>query len=144
MLVWNVGDGRSTIEIKDLPSGHGYAIDIGQRVMPGWSVQADGRSAILELSEPVAPRSLYHVDLVDPGGQPGRTGEPPHRVAGLPEPALPRERTAPCRDYLTYPSPDGVPLHGLLYRPDRRTARCRPWCCCTAARKARSGRHSRS
>jgi dipeptidyl aminopeptidase/acylaminoacyl peptidase len=118
MLVWNIGDGRSTIEIKDLPTGSSYAIDIGQRVLPGWTVQADGRSAILELSEPVAPRSLYHVDLADPGGQPGRTGEPPHRVVGLPEPALPRERLHRPR-YLTYPAPDGVTLHGLLYRPDR-------------------------
>ena len=121
MLVWNVGDGRSTIEIKDLPTGASYVIDIGQRVLPGWSVQADGRSAILELSEPVAPRSLYHVDLADPGGQPGRTGEPPHRVAGLPEPALPRERLHRPR-YLTYLAPDGVILHGLLYRPDRQGA----------------------
>ena len=118
MLVWNIGDGRSTIDIKDLPTGSSYAIDIGQRVLPGWTVQADGRSAILELSEPVAPRSLYHVDLADPGGQPGRTGEPPHRVVGLPEPALPRERLHRPR-YLTYPAPDGVTLHGLLYRPDR-------------------------
>jgi dipeptidyl aminopeptidase/acylaminoacyl peptidase len=117
MLVWNVGDGRSTIEIKDLVSGLSYPIDIGQRVLPGWTVQADERSAILELSEPVAPRSLYHVDLADPGGKPGRTGEPPHRVAGLPEPALPRERLH-RPTYLTYPAPDGVQLHGLLYRPD--------------------------
>jgi dipeptidyl aminopeptidase/acylaminoacyl peptidase len=118
MLVWNVGDGRSMIEIKDLVGGSSYQIDIGQRVLPGWSVQADERSAILELSEPVAPRSLYHVDLADPGGQPGRTGEPPHRVIGLPEPALPRDRLHRPR-YLTYPAPDGVHLHGLLYRPDR-------------------------
>ena len=110
--------GAAPSRSRTCPPASSYAIDIGQRVLPGWSVQADGRSAILELSEPVAPRSLYHVDLADPGGQPGRTGEPPHRVAGLPEPALPRERLHRPR-YLTYPAPDGVTLHGLLYRPDR-------------------------
>ncbi|MET0967543.1 MAG: hypothetical protein ABWZ02_14175, partial [Nakamurella sp.] len=77
MLVWNVR-GISSIEIKDLRAGGGaggsnstYRIDLGPRVLPGWSVHRDGRSAILELSEAIAPRSLYHVDLADPGAADG-------------------------------------------------------------------------
>ncbi|MEP6562407.1 MAG: hypothetical protein ABJD68_15180, partial [Nakamurella sp.] len=125
MLVWNVG-GISSIEIRDLRDadrpGSSYRIDLGQRVLPGWSVHRDGRSAILELSEAVAPRSLYHVDLADHGESPAgsgmvaRTGEPPHRVAGLPEPALGRDRFV-AAESLTYPSTDGLVLQGLLYRP---------------------------
>ncbi|MET0864891.1 MAG: prolyl oligopeptidase family serine peptidase [Nakamurella sp.] len=122
MLVWNIG-GVSSIEIKDLGvAGGSYRIDLGQRVLPGWSVHRDGRSAILELSEAVAPRSLYHVDLVEPAATtagstgPARTGEPPHRVAGLPEPALPRDGLV-APDLLTYRSSDGLQLQGLLYRP---------------------------
>jgi len=116
MLVWNV-QGRSSIEIRDLAAGSGYEINIGQKVLPGWSVHRDGRSAVLELSEPVAPRSLYHADLFNPGaGALHPTGEPPHRVAGLPEPELTRDRlTRP--ELLTYDSADGLPLAGLLYRP---------------------------
>ena len=99
-----------------------YRIDLGQRVLPGWSVHRDGRSAILELSEAVAPRSLYHVDLADPGESAAgssvvaRTGEPPHRVAGLPEPALARDGLV-APESLTYRSTDGLVLQGLLYRP---------------------------
>ena len=132
MLVWNVG-GVSSIEIRRLRAAGGagragqggqadsYRIDLGQRVLPGWSVHRDGRSAILELSEAIAPRSLYHVDLADPGVSAGgstvaRTGEPPHRVAGLPEPELGREGLV-APDSLTYRSQDGLQLQGLLYRP---------------------------
>ena len=131
MLVWNVG-GCSSIEIKNLREENSYRIDLGQRVMPGWSVQADGHSAILELSEAVAPRSLYHIDLTDPGPSvavdpgsttgpggttgPARTGEPPHRVVGLPEPELRRDMMV-RPDSLTYRSFDGLELQGLLYRP---------------------------
>ena len=114
LLVWNV-DGISTIEVRDLSSGNGYTIDIGTRVMPGWSVHADGRSGILELTEPVAPRSLYHVDLVDPH-VPGQESAPPRRIRGLPVPELPQDRlTVP--QTVSYPSPDGIELSGLWYRP---------------------------
>lgn len=116
MLVWNV-QGRSSIEIRALAAGTGYEINIGQKVLPGWSVHCDGASAVLELSEAVAPRSLYHADLFDPGvGVVHPTGEPPHRVAGLPEPALARDRLVRPEAH-GYHSTDGLPLSGLLYRP---------------------------
>lgn len=114
MLVWNV-DGLSLVEIRNLSSGNGYPVDIGRRVMPGWSVHRDGRSAIFELTEPVRPRSLYHVDLLDPK-IPGQQCAPPRRVAGLPQPGLDPEQLC-TPQVVHYPSNDGLPLQGLSYRP---------------------------
>ncbi len=112
MLVWNMS-GHSAIEIRDLRTGSGYRVDIGRRVMPGWSVLPDGRSGILELSEPVAPRSLFHVDLVD---HPDDAPPAARRISGLPVPRLPDQRLC-VPERRRYPAHDGVPLHGLLYRP---------------------------
>lgn len=120
LLVWNV-DGTSTIEVRDLSSGNGYTVDIGSRVMPGWSVHGDGRSGILELTEPIAPRSLYHVDLVDPH-LPGQAPRPPLRIRGLPIPELPQDRLA-VPETVTYHAADGVELHGLWYQPVNATGR---------------------
>ena len=114
MLVWNV-DGFSQVEIRNLSSGNGYPVDIGPRVMPGWSVHRDGRSAVFELTEPVRPRSLYHVDLADPS-VPGQRCDPPRRVAGLPQPGLDAQQLC-APELLQYTAPDGVPLQGLSYRP---------------------------
>lgn len=112
MLVWNLS-GHSAIEMRDLKDGSGFRVDIGKRVMPGWSVLPDGRSGILELTEPVAPRSLYHVDLVD---HPDDAPPAARRIAGLPIPRLPDgELCVPARR--RYHSSDGLKLHGLLYRP---------------------------
>ena len=112
MLVWNLS-GHSAIEIRDLDTGAGHRVDIGRRVMPGWSVLPDGRSGILELTEPVAPRSLYHVDLVD---HPDDAPPAAHRIGGLPVPRLPDdELCVPQRR--RYRAPDGLLLHGLLYHP---------------------------
>lgn len=114
MLVWNV-DGVSCVEMRDLASGNSYPVDLGRRVMPGWSVHRDGRSAIFELTEPIRPRSLYHVDLVDPR-VPGQGCEPPRRVRGLPEPG-PDADDLCTPDLVHYPGADGVMLQGLSYRP---------------------------
>ena len=112
MLVWNMS-GHSAIEMRDLETGAGHRVDIGRRVMPGWSVLPDGRSGVLELTEPVAPRSLYHVDLVD---HPDDAPPVARRINGLPVPRLPDEELCvPQRR--RYRAPDGLPLHGLLYRP---------------------------
>lgn len=112
MLVWNLS-GHSAIEMRDLDTGAGHRVDIGRRVMPGWSVLPDGRSGILELTEPVAPRSLYHVDLVD---HPDDAPPAARRISGLPIPRLPQdELCVPQRR--RYRAPDGLRLHGLLYRP---------------------------
>ncbi len=124
LLVWNVG-GISDLEVAALPAratggdGRGpaaaYRVDIGQKVMPGWSVHRDGRSGILELTEPVAPRSLYHVDLVHPGPS-APSAQVPRRISGLPIPELaPEAMVVPTS--ISYPSRDGVMLQGLLYRP---------------------------
>ena len=112
MLVWNMS-GHSAIELRNLDDGSGYRVDIGRRVMPGWSVLPDGRSGILELTEPVAPRSLYHVDLVD---HPDDAPPAARRIAGLPIPCLPDEQLC-VPERRRYPAGDGLTLHGLLYRP---------------------------
>lgn len=114
LLVWNV-NGVSNIEVRDLSSGNDYTIDIGSRVIPGWSVHGDGRSGILELTEPVAPRSLYHVDLADPH-VPGQAPRPPMRIRGLPIPHLPQERLV-VPESVSYLSHDDVRLQGLWFRP---------------------------
>ncbi len=128
LLVWNVC-GVSEIEMAVLPAAGAdlphtaetsrrvrYRVDIGDRVIPGWSIPGDSRSGILELTEPVAPRSLYHVDLFHPG-EPGRKPEIPRRITGLPVPELdPRRLVVP--DSITYRSLDGLALQGLLYRPN--------------------------
>ena len=113
MLVWNV-DGLSTVEVRDLTSGRSCPIDIGDRVMPGWSVHRDGRSAVFELTEPLAPRSIYHVDLAGPLA--GQQAAPPERLVGLPDAHLPHHRLA-VPVLHRYRSTDGLPLQGLLYRP---------------------------
>ena len=114
LLVWNV-DGISVVEVRDLADGRSYQIDIGRRVMPGWSVQRDGRSAVLELTEPLAPRSIYHVDLARSGFRTaGRPAGAPGRPPGRAPPASPARR--PRTAHATR-STDGLALQGLLYRP---------------------------
>jgi dipeptidyl aminopeptidase/acylaminoacyl peptidase len=83
--------------------------------MPGWSVLPDGRSGILELTEPVAPRSLYHVDLAD---HPDDAPPTARRISGLPVPCLPDEELC-VPERRRYRAPDGLMLHGLLYIPAR-------------------------
>ncbi len=121
LLVWNAC-GISDLEVVTLPAAEdgasnaeSYPVDIGAKVMPGWSVHRDGRSGILELTEPVAPRSLYHVDLVPP--EPAAAGvRTPRRISGLPVPDVdPDSMVVPTS--VTYAAPDGVALHGLHYRP---------------------------
>ncbi len=112
MLVWNMS-GDSAIEMRDLETGAGHRVDIGRRVMPGWSVLPDGRSGILELSEPVAPRSLYHVDLAD---HPDDAPPAARRISGLPVPRLPDDELC-VPERRRFRAPDGLMLHGLLYRP---------------------------
>ena len=125
LLIWNVG-GVSDIEVAALPTGPAgdgrqperasYRVDIGAKVTPGWTVHRDGLSGILELTEPVAPRSLYHVDLVHPSvnAPPVQT---PRRITGLPVPDLAADALV-VPTSVHYRSHDGLPLHGLLYRPD--------------------------
>ncbi len=119
-LVWNV-DGRSVPEVRNLFTGNGYRFDLGQRVMPGWSVRPDGRSAVVELTGPTEPRSLYRLDWDDPGAAspapPSGTGHSgPQALVGMPAAELPQHCMAEP-DQVWYPSLDGLPLAAWLYRP---------------------------
>ena len=63
ILVWNVG-GTSELEVADLlDPAAGWTVPLPEQVLPGWSLQGDGRGMILELTGPCSPRSLYRVDL---------------------------------------------------------------------------------
>ena len=115
-LVWNV-DGKSVPEIRNLFTGNSYRCDLGARVMPGWSVRPDGRSAIVELTSPTRPRSLYRLDWDDPGAPGSRVGHSgPHPIVGMPVADLPRESMAEP-EQVRYPSLDGLPIAAWLYRP---------------------------
>ena len=128
-LVWNV-DGSSVPEIRNLVTGNGYQFDLGAQVMPGWSVRPDGRSAVVELTSPTRPRSLYRLDWdsSDPVPDPDHRFDSrapefatshsgPHPLVGMPAADLPRESMAEP-EQVRYPSLDGLSLTGLLYRPD--------------------------
>ena len=115
-LVWNVG-GSSRVEVRNLAGPGGFDIDLGRRVAPGWSVRPDGRSAVIELTDPTTPRSLYRLDWDEPlrpRRHLGGAGRSP--VIGMPAAHLPRAylaRPEPVR----YRSLDGVALESWLYRP---------------------------
>ncbi|MET3805409.1 dipeptidyl aminopeptidase/acylaminoacyl peptidase [Nakamurella sp. UYEF19] len=110
VLVWNV-DGESVACIKDLESGLELPIPLGEPVMPGWSLARDGLSMIAELTGPTSPRSL--VRLVLPTAAGGAASVRP--LDGLPVPELPDVLVRPTLH--RYSAPDGLELHGLLFRP---------------------------
>jgi len=128
-LVWNV-EGSSVPEIRNLATGNSYQFELGAQVMPGWSVRPNGRSAVVELTSPTRPRSLYRLDWHEP--EPDTHPEPgtdslatdlamshsgPHPLVGMPATDLPRASMAEPEP-VRYPSLDGLPLAGWLYRPD--------------------------
>jgi dipeptidyl aminopeptidase/acylaminoacyl peptidase len=128
-LVWNV-EGSSVPEIRNLLTGNGYQFDLGAQVMPGWSVRPDGRSAVVELTSPTRPRSLYRLDWDSPDPDPdpdhrfdsrapefATSHSGPHPLVGMPAADLPRESMAEP-EQVRYPSLDGLSLAGWLYRPD--------------------------
>jgi len=100
--------------------------------MPGWSVRPDGRSAVVELTSPTKARSLYRLDWhsPDPATDPdpehsfeslapdlAKRHSGPHPLVGMPATELPRASMAEP-EQVRYPSLDGLPLAGWLYRPD--------------------------
>ena len=154
LLVWNVC-GVSEIEMAVLPAAGAdlphtaetsrrvrYRVDIGDRVIPGWSIPGDSRSGILELTEPVAPRSLYHVDLFHPGEPEGsrrsRGGSPGSLFRSSIRGGWSSRTRSPTGRWT------GWPCRDCCIGPTASPSRDRPSCCCTAARKARSGRRSPS
>ena len=128
-LVWNV-EGSSVPEIRNLVTGNSYQFDLGAQVMPGWSVRPDGRSAVVELTSPTRPRSLYRLDWDSPDPVPipitvsipgprnsRRVTAARIRSSGCRPPICPRESMAEP-EQVRYPSLDGLSLAGWLYRPD--------------------------
>ncbi len=116
-LVWNV-DGSSVPEIRNLLTGNSYQVDLGARVMPGWTVRPDGRSAVVELTSPTEPRRLYRLDWDDPGVPGSTVGHSgPHPLVGMPATELPLGSMA-HPEQVRFPSSDGLTIAGWLYRPD--------------------------
>ncbi|HYN72650.1 MAG TPA: S9 family peptidase [Nakamurella sp.] len=124
-LVWNV-EGSSVPEIRNLVTGTSYRFDLGAQVMPGWSVRPNGRSAVVELTSPTRPRSLYRLDWdgPDPDPDPGPAAprsatshSGPHPLVGMPAADLPRLSMAEP-EQVRYPSLDGLSVAAWLYRPD--------------------------
>ena len=127
LLVWNDA-GTSRAELVDLGSGAATPVPLPDRVMPGWSLHADGRFLVAEVTGPAAPRSLHLVHLPRP--DPDRSdpdfeaadpvadrpvGPAAGRLAQLPDPNLPAGVVTP--ELRQFHAADGTPLTGWLYRP---------------------------
>lgn len=107
LAVWNAG-GVTELWLHDLADGAVVrTVPLPDAVLPGWSLGADGRTMVAELTGPTTPRALWRVDL---GG-----GTEPTRLAGSPPRPAPARMAVPER--LDYRAPDGMPLSGWLYTP---------------------------
>ena len=107
LCVWNV-EGSTELELRDLADGSLVrALPLPQPVMPGWSLAADGRSLLAELTGPRCPRSLWLVPLDGDGAATPLPSTPRH-----PDPHLLVEPER-CR----YAAADGTELDGWLYVP---------------------------
>lgn len=127
-LFWNVG-GASVPDRRMLPRSAaavgaagavdvgtaGEVVELGDRVVPGWSLLGDGQGAILEVTAPRAPRRLHHLHLPVPGRAPGSVPRPTP-VPGPPVPDLPAGLVQPRS--VTYRAADGGPVQAWLYRPE--------------------------
>ncbi|MGY1855002.1 S9 family peptidase [Modestobacter sp. SYSU DS0290] len=108
ICVWNVA-GVTELEIRRVADGGLVrSVPLPQPVMPGWSLAADGRTLLAELTGPTAPRALYRVSLDDEGELPAPLPSTPRR----PDPRL---LVTPVR--CEYRSSDGTELDGWLYTP---------------------------
>ncbi|MGY1842366.1 S9 family peptidase [Modestobacter sp. SYSU DS0875] len=108
ICVWNV-DGVTQLEIRRVADGGLVrSVPLPQPVMPGWSLSADGRTLLAELTGPTAPRALYRVALDGDGDEPAPLPSTPRR----PDPRL---LVTPVR--CEYRSADGTELDGWLYTP---------------------------
>lgn len=107
LAVWNAG-GRTELAVHALADGAVVrTVPLPDAVLPGWSLTADGRTMVAELTGPRTPRALWTVPL---DGGPVAT-----RLAG----SAPGPRNARMVDpeRLDYRAPDGMPLSGWLYAP---------------------------
>ncbi|MGY1802667.1 prolyl oligopeptidase family serine peptidase [Blastococcus sp. SYSU D00922] len=106
LAVWNAG-GVTELRVHALSDGSCVRdVPLPEPVMPGWSLSADGRTMVAELTGPRSPRGLHRISLD------GGTPQPLHSAPAR-----------PCRDGLVAPvrydyvAPDGMPLSGWLYTP---------------------------
>jgi dipeptidyl aminopeptidase/acylaminoacyl peptidase len=107
VCVWNAG-GATELEIRDLTDGGLVrAVALPHSVMPGWSLSADGRTLLAELTGPLAPRSLWLVPLED--------DEEPVELPSAPRRPDPHLLVAP--EHRRYRAHDGTELDGWLYVP---------------------------
>jgi dipeptidyl aminopeptidase/acylaminoacyl peptidase len=107
LAVWTA-DGITELQVHALSDGALIRqIALPEPVMPGWSLAADGRTMVAELTGPLAPRGLWHIPL-DGGAAPATLPSAPPR----PDPAV---LVTPVR--YDYVAPDGMPLSGWLYTP---------------------------
>jgi dipeptidyl aminopeptidase/acylaminoacyl peptidase len=106
LAVWNAG-GVTELAVHALADGAVVrTVPLPDAVLPGWSLTADGRTVVAELTGPTTPRALWRLDLDGPTAAP---------LAGsAPRPAATR-MAVPER--LDYRAPDGMPLSGWLYTP---------------------------
>src|SRR3954468_17268050 len=106
LAVWT-GDGVTQLRVHALSDGARVQdIPLSEPVMPGWSLSADGRTMVAELTGPRSPRGLFRIALDD--GTPTLLPSAPAR----PDPGA---LVTPVRyDYTAH---DGLPLSGWLYTP---------------------------
>lgn len=118
-LFWNV-DGSSVLERRALPADRsacekpGDTVDLGARVVPGWSLLGNGQAAVIEVTAPTNPRRLHHLHLLRPGETHGLVPVPTP-IPGPPEPDLPPDLVEPSS--VRYRAADGGRVQAWLYRP---------------------------
>lgn len=107
LAVWNAG-GVTELSLHALSDGALVrTVPLPDAVLPGWSLAADGRTMVAELTGPTTPRALWRVHLD------GRLPAAPLRLT-VPRPAATRMVLPERHDYR---APDGMPLSGWLYTP---------------------------
>ncbi len=107
LAVWNAG-GVTELAVHALADGAVLrTVPLPDAVLPGWSLTADGRTMVAELTGPTTPRTLWRVGL---DGGPAAAPLP----GSAPRPAGARMAVPERFDYR---APDGMPLSGWLYTP---------------------------
>lgn len=112
LAVWNAG-GVTELAVHALADGALVrTVPLPDAVLPGWSLTADGRTMVAELTGATTPRALWRVAL---DGGPAATRLP----GSARRPGVAR-MVAPERH--EYVAPDGMPLSGWLYTPREASA----------------------
>ena len=104
VLGWNVA-GQTVIELRDAETGERQpVVDLPASVVSGLAMARDGRSVILCVEEPAAPRRLWRLDTEDLSLR-ALSDPPPLPDVKVVVPGLRR-----------FEADDGLPLSGWLYR----------------------------